>query len=260
VAEHGPTEFSKLALGFNQMALRLGQMEQRNKELNDQLATVQDEERADLARDLHDEVSPFLFSVDVDASTIRKLAVGQNADQLGERAAAIREAVAHMKKHVSSILGRLRPAVPLELGLADAVESLVASWQLRNPDVTFHVDVAEGSCGQKLNTVVHGIVRESISNALKHGKPTYIDVSVDRVGDDQDILVTVRDDGGGLKPSALTSGFGLVAMKERVASLGGTVTVQNRSDARGVEVTARLPRREPHGKKVNPQDTEALEA
>lgn len=256
VAERGPTEFAKLAGGFNEMTRRLGEMEQKNEELNEQLATVQDEERADLARDLHDEVSPFLFSVDVDASTIRKLADGGNAPQVTERAEAIREAVAHMKKHVRSILGRLRPSVPLELGLANAVESLVASWQLRNPEVTFNVDVAEESCGQKLNNVVHGIVRESLSNALKHGKPGQIDVEIVQT-DEGDVVVTVRDDGGGLQPSSLSSGFGLIAMKERVGALGGSVTVRNRTDTHGVEVIARLPLRERNGVGV-PEDVEAV--
>ncbi|MCC7251135.1 ATP-binding protein [Hyphomicrobium sp.] len=245
VAESGPTELVGLCTGFNEMASRLGQMEKRNRELNDQLATVQEEERADLARDLHDEVSPFLFSVDVDASSIRQMAdaAAPEPDALAARADAIREAVAHMKKHVKSILGRLRPAVHLELGLANAIETLVASWQLRNPDVTFNVDVTDRGCGQKLDAVIHGIVREAISNAFKHASPTEIDVEVTR-NEDDDVRVVVRDDGGGLKPTSLSSGFGLIAMRERVTALGGTVEIRNRDDQAGVTVDVRLPIRE----------------
>ena len=243
VAESGPTELAKLCSGFNEMAGRLGQMERRNQQLNEQLATVQEEERADLARDLHDEVSPFLFSVDVDASTIRQMAEAPETDALIARTDAIREAVAHMKKHVKSILGRLRPTVHLELGLANAIETLVASWQLRNPDVVFNVDVTDRGCGQKLDAVIHGIVREAISNAFKHSKPTEIDVQVTR-NEDDDVRVLVRDDGGGLKPSSLSSGFGLIAMRERVTALGGTIDIGNREDRAGVKVDVRLPIRE----------------
>lgn len=240
VAEKGPTELRDLAHGFNEMAERLGEMERRNQQLNEQLTTVQDEERADLARDLHDEVSPFLFSVDVDAATIRRLAEGENGGPIAARVESIREAVAHMKKHVRSILSRLRPAAHLELGLANAIESLVASWQLRNPDVTFNLDINERSCGTKLDGAIHAIVREAMSNALKHGKPTEISVSVDRT-DDDGIRVLVRDNGSGLSPASLGSGFGLIAMRERVAALGGTVRIANRSDGSGVEVVASLP-------------------
>jgi two-component system sensor histidine kinase UhpB len=247
VAESGPTELAKLCSGFNEMAGRLGQMEIRNQQLNEQLATVQDEERADLARDLHDEVSPFLFSVDVDASTIRQMADDPKTEgqkpALIARADAIRDAVAHMKKHVKSILGRLRPAVHLELGLANAIETLVASWQLRNPDVTFNVEVTDRGCGQKLDAVIHGIVREAISNAFKHADPTELDIEVTR-NEDDDVRVVVRDDGGGLKAASLSSGFGLIAMRERVTALGGTVEIRNREDRAGVKVDVRLPIRE----------------
>lgn len=245
VAESGPTELATLCSGFNEMATRLGQMEQRNQELNEQLAAVQEEERADLARDLHDEVSPFLFSVDVDAASIRQLTGAADAEpgMIAARADAIREAVAHMKKHVKSILGRLRPAVRLELGLSNAIETLVASWQLRNPDVAFNVEVTHRSSGQKLDTVIHGIVREAISNAFKHASPTQIDIAVTRDEDD-DVRVLVRDDGGGLKTETPTSGFGLIAMRERVAALGGTARISNRDDQAGVVVDVRLPIRE----------------
>lgn len=243
VPEEGPTELARLCTGFNEMAGRLGQMERRNQQLNEQLATVQEEERADLARDLHDEVSPFLFAVDVDASTLRQMADAPEPTVVAARADAIREAVAHMKKHVKSILGRLRPAVHLELGLANAIETLVASWQLRNPDVAFSLDVTDRGCGQKLDTVIHGIVREALSNAFKHGQPTEIDVEVSRNADD-DVRVRVADDGGGLKPASMSSGFGLIAMRERVSALGGTVEVNNREDRPGVIVDVRLPIRE----------------
>lgn len=254
VKEAGPTELATLCTGFNEMAGRLNEMETRNRQLNDQLATVQEEERADLARDLHDEVSPFLFSVDVDASTIRQLAEDQ-ASPIASRADAIREAVAHMKKHVKSILGRLRPAVHLELGLSNAIETLVASWQLRNPDVSFNVDVTDRGCGQKLDSVIHGIVRESIANAFKHGKPSEIDVEVKRNAD-EDVVVTIRDDGGGLKPGSLTTGFGLVAMRERVTALGGELSVKNREDRSGVSVEVRLPIRESYAAFETSADSE----
>jgi two-component system sensor histidine kinase UhpB len=159
------------------------------------------------------------------------------------RADAIRDAVAHMKKHVKSILGRLRPAVHLELGLANAIETLVASWQLRNPDVTFNVEVTDRGCGQKLDAVIHGIVREAISNAFKHADPTELDIEVTR-NEDDDVRVVVRDDGGGLKAASLSSGFGLIAMRERVTALGGTVEIRNREDRAGVKVDVRLPIRE----------------
>ena len=71
LAESGPPEVVQLARAFNQMAERLGAAEQRNERLHTQLLTIQEEERADLARDLHDDVGPFLFAVNVDVAQHR---------------------------------------------------------------------------------------------------------------------------------------------------------------------------------------------
>lgn len=241
VVESGPTELAVLCTGFNEMSSRLGQLQQRNTQLNEQLQTVQEEERADLARDLHDEVSPFLFAVDVDASSIRQMVDAPEAGALAARADSIREAVAHMKKHVKSILGRLRPAVHLELGLANAIETLVAAWQFRDPDIVFNVDVLDGSCGAKLDTLIHGIVREAVANAFKHGSPRQVDIEIARTNANR-ISVRVQDDGGGLKTGASSgSGFGLIAMRERVAAVGGTVEVKNRNDLEGVILDVQIP-------------------
>ena len=72
---------------------------------------MQDEERADLARDLHDEIGPLLFAADVDAVAIEQLAQNGVHEQIPERVGIIREAISRMQRHVRDILGRLRPAV-----------------------------------------------------------------------------------------------------------------------------------------------------
>ena len=250
----GPAELQRLCEGFNDMAERLSGMEERNQALNDQLATVQEEERSDLARDLHDEVSPFLFSVEVDAASIRSVAEGASKPEglieIQHRADAIRDAVAHMKKHVRSILNRLRPTAPLELGLEEAVRVLATSWKTRNSALGFELEIEDTNAGQKIDIVIYGLIREAISNALKHGKATLVRVSVTE-RKDGGIAVSVVDNGAGIRREKRSGGgFGLVAMKERVSALGGDVTVKNREDgSTGVEVLAYVPgRAQPQGR------------
>ena len=241
VPVRGPAELSKLCAGFNDMAERLGRMERQNQQLNDQLAMVQEEERADLARDLHDEVSPYLFSVEVDAAQIRQYADAATAPTIAARADAIRDAAAHMMKHVRSILGRLRTGPQMELGLEHAIEALASSWRVRNPAVTIHTLVEDTGFDQHLDNVIHGIVREALNNALKHGHPTEIDVSVTR-RENGDVITRIRDNGRGLRPDwSSGDGFGLVAMRERVSALRGTFAIENRTDGAGVEVAVCLP-------------------
>lgn len=243
VPEKGAVELAALCANFNLMAGALGRSEQRNFRLNEQLTTVQEEERAELARDLHDEVSPLLFSIDVDANAIRKTAEEDSAPAV--HAEAIRDAVGQIKSQVKSILGRLRPAVLLDLGLSNAIESLVAYWQARRPQINFVLDLPNDSWGQALDAAIHGIVREALSNAMQHSAPTELQISV-KESDEGMIVVRVADDGGGLsKPSVDEGSFGLLHMRERVVASGGRFTVENRSDGSGVVVRAEIPKPSP---------------
>jgi two-component system, NarL family, sensor histidine kinase UhpB len=96
------------------------------------------------------------------------------------------------------------------------------------------------SFGEPLDEGIYRIVRESVNNALLHGQPSEIDISI-RTGAVDTVEIDVIDDGGGLKPSTGMVGFGITGMQERAALLGGTISVQNRSDGKGVAVSARLP-------------------
>jgi len=238
VAEHGPSELATIYRGFNQMVERLSEMELQNQRLSDQLLTVQEEERADIARDLHDEIGPFLFAVDVDATTIRRMAETRSNRQELERAEAIRESVAHMQKHLRSVLGRLKPASLVDLGLNHAVDHLVAFWKGRHRTVAFDVSVPAESYGERLDGVSYRIIQESLSNAIRHGRPSHIGIRVEETSDGF-LRVGISDDGGGLK-SLRQSGFGLVGMRERVAALGGRIAVEDRPEG-GVMVRAELP-------------------
>lgn len=241
VSERGPVEIMRLCQGFNRMVERLARAESQNVRLQKQLTSVQDEERADLARDLHDEIGPLLFAVDVDAVAIGNLTEQGQYSGVSSRVAMIREAVGHMQKHVRSILGRLRPAVLLDVGLAHAIDNLVAFWRAHNRGLTFRVDVPEEGFGEPLDSVVYRIVQESLSNAVRHGTPSTIEVEVKTTAAG-DVLVQVRDDGGGLRPNARPGSFGVLGMRERVATLGGELEVKDRTDKRGVAVAARLPK------------------
>lgn len=241
VQERGPAELAHLCANFNIMADALGRSEERNIKLNEQLTTVQEEERAELARDLHDEVSPLLFSIDVDATAIRKSAESQNVtpEMAAEHAKAISQAVGEIKSQVKSILGRLRPAVLLDLGLSNAIENLVAYWEARRPHIKFELSIADETWGDKIDTAIHGIVREALSNAMQHSDPKRVEISVKEKGGI--IAVRITDDGGGLAKPSTQGSYGLLHMRERVVAKGGRFIVRNREDGLGVIVKAELP-------------------
>ena len=239
VPESGPKELAAIYREFNRMAVRLQDAERQNRALNIQLNTVQEEERSDIARDLHDEIGPFLFAVDVDAQAIPKLAGRGETEDVVNRAGAIRQSVAHMQGHLRSVLSRLRPALFLDLGLSPAVDKLVAFWRKRHPDIEFAVSIAQMSFGARQDEIAFRVIQEGINNAVRHGKPSRIAIAVGPCGEGR-MQVEISDNGAGFANQGST-GFGLSGMRERIASAGGTLDVTGHRDARGVVVRAVMP-------------------
>jgi len=230
----GPPEFARLARGFNHMAEELSSFSRTNRQLYAQLQTVQEEERAGIARDLHDEVGPYLFAIQVDAKALRDT----NAPAASRLSQSIREAAGHIQEHVRGILRQLRPVTRLEFGLEAAIDDLIAFWMRRYPKIKFERVIAlPASLDRRSEEAAFRIVQESLNNAVRHGKPTIIRVALRADGDD--LAVLVEDDGGGLTSNGET-GLGLAGMRERIAALKGQFTVTE-EPGRGVRITATLP-------------------
>ncbi len=181
VRQAGPSELVRLGRGVNDMAERLAAMQAKTNALEAQLRTLQDEERADLARDLHDEIGPHLFAANVDAAMARRLiAEGATVEAL-RQVEAISESVSHMQRLVREILGRLRPTELIELGLRAAVDELVAFWAARHPAIRFSVSVPEDDAlpmPPAARETLYRVVQEGLNNAVRHGRPRQITIEV----------------------------------------------------------------------------------
>jgi two-component system sensor histidine kinase UhpB len=236
----GPPEFAALARGFNHMAARLKHFADSNQRLQQQIQNLQEEERAGIARDLHDEVGPYLFAIQVDANSVAKSTTPETR-ALGT---AIRDAALHVQHHVKEILRQLRPVNSLDFGLETAIADLVAFWSRRFPDIRFERQITTAlGLDRRSEEAAYRIVQESVSNAVRHGQPRAIRIAIQ---DDKSLLqVTVEDDGSGLNLDAVASmslgHIGLTGMEERVHALGGTFAVENMPDG-GVRIRALLPR------------------
>lgn len=232
----GAPEFTDLALGFNHMAQRLEEFSGSNRRLEQQVRQVQDEERTGIARDLHDEVGPYLFAIQVDASMLSKAP----DEETRNRGNVIRDAVMHVQRQVKDILRQLRPANAVEFGLAAAVGELVAFWARRYPAIRFeHSVAAELGLERRGEEAAYRIVQEGLSNAVRHGEPRLVRVAISRRA--EGVEISVEDDGGGLKHSSNGLGhMGLAGLEERVLGLHGRFAVENLS-GKGVRIIALLP-------------------
>jgi two-component system, NarL family, sensor histidine kinase UhpB len=242
----GPAELRNLAAAFNHMAEELEASQEQNRRLNEQLITLQERERAELARDLHDEIGPFLLAVNIDAAAIEAADKDGRYAEIPELVASIRDAVGHMQRHVRVALNRLRPVGLQEFGLAKAIDNLLEFWGRRHPEIDFagRIEIDDAGFGAVLDPTIFRIVQEGLSNALRHGHPSRISITVARAtGSEEAISVVVSDNGAG--SDRPTPGFGLTSMRERVTAAGGQLTHGNRSGG-GFAISAWLPLRMKH--------------
>ncbi|MEJ0064315.1 MAG: histidine kinase [Caulobacteraceae bacterium] len=233
----GPPELVRLGRGVNEMATHLAAMRDRNRTLEEQLLTLQDEERADIARDLHDEIGPQLFAANIDAATAASLIGAGRPEEALQQVRSIAGAIGHIQRLVRDILQRLRPTHLAELGLSSAILDLIAFWKARRPEIEFQTMLADDrELPDGLQETLYRIVQESLSNAVRHGAPRSIRIAIE--WSSRGARVQVVNDGAA--DAAATPGYGLTGMAERVAAGGGTLTA-GPTDAGQWSVEAVLP-------------------
>jgi two-component system, NarL family, sensor histidine kinase UhpB len=241
---HGPRELRRLANGFNVMAERLATVAAQNHRLNERLLTLQAEERADLARDLHDEIGPMLFAIDMTAAAIERLAGSARETEIPRHVQAIHDSVGRMQRHIRLILGRLRPLQTI--GLNAAIDRLAAFWRSRRSDIAFSatVSIEDDRICNDLKETIYRVVQEATSNAIRHGRPTRLDITIIHDGAEA-ICVEVTDDGIGMSADGVTARgstrLGLIGMRERVMAMAGSLVIRPGRNGKGLSLVVRLP-------------------
>ncbi len=233
-------ELSRIGEKFNHMVETLQQSILQNHKLTQQLITLQEEERKNLARELHDEFGQCLTAINTDASVISKVA-DKKYPEIKESALAISQLSKHLIDMVSGLLQQLRPGILDELGLSPALLDLVDTWKSRHKDIAcginltgIHDDLSEAN-----SVAIYRLVQESLTNVARHSEATKVEIEVYRLTQlgKEGIEVIVKDNGKGFIAKH-TSGFGLPGMRERVEGLGGNFSIQSE---RGTEIKAWIP-------------------
>lgn len=197
-------------------------------------------ERHRWARELHDETLQELGALRV----LLESSAGEGGLPPESRQAAI-EHVDRGIRNLQGLITELRPSVLDELGVGPAIESLARRSGERF-EVEMHVDIdLAGDAGDpparldaELEATVYRLVQEAANNAIKHGAPNRISITVTRGEDSLEVIV--RDDGSGFDPETAERSFGLVGMQERVLLAGGHLQIDSKPGS-GTKVHADLP-------------------
>lgn len=235
-------ELAEVAERFNTFAETLGAAREENAHLYARLVSLQEDERRQIAGDLHDELGPLMFGLKASADSLARLAAtapAENAERMVARARSLIEIVERMQVANRRLLTRIRPAALGHVPLKDVLSSLVGDFRQHDPDRRFALEagVLADHYEPSFDATVYRCAQEGITNALKHGNARSVRITVGeegRRGGGALLRLVVADDGEG--PPALPKvSHGLSGMTERVRALGGTCRLE-----RGAQGGARL--------------------
>lgn len=240
-------EFNLIARAVNDLSAALARTNAARTALTARLFQVQEEERRALARDLHDEFGQCLTATAALAASIETGASPERAD-LADDARAIARIQRRMMENLRSALVRLRSQDVEEIGLEASLQQLIRDHNMRaGPGAVFRLNVIGklAALPKQVAIDVYRIAQECMTNAVRHGSPTEVELSVECAGaGDGTIALTVEDDGGG--DAACVDprhghgiGHGILGIRERVAARGGSLSIGKA--ARGLRLSAVIP-------------------
>ncbi len=248
VKPDGPPELAAICAKLNHLAAALGDAVEDKRRLAERVVSLQDVERKEIARELHDEFGPYLFALRAHASALMRIADARepNTDALRKHGGAILEQVNALQQFNRRVLEKLRPVGLTELGLRDALGALLRLWGESHPDVTIETAISPslGESGETADLTIYRVVQEALTNVFRHAGATCVNVTIEPAEQASGITrggcarVRVRDNGRGMRPDHRL-GLGLTGMRERILALGGTLTVA--SGDSGVTVEAVVP-------------------
>lgn len=203
----------------------------------------QEQERARVARDLHDGLGQDLTALLVGLRTIEE---ASDLETAGARARRLREVAAAAHGEVRRLARGLRPVVLEELGLVTALERLGEDFERTHGiRVALACDaLAPGRLAPAAEAAIYRIAQEALANVARHAGATRVELRLQI--EDRALLLAIRDDGRGFDAEALASrrdgegGFGLASMRERSWMLGGDCALRSVA-GEGTAIEIRIP-------------------
>ncbi len=210
------------------------------RSLSSHLQQVREEERASMAREIHDELGQVLTSLKLDLAWLRGKVQDRHTELLS-RTVLMQMDIDRAIDTIHTIIARLRPVILDDFGLMEAIIWLVDEFQCHSGiSCDFPFPSEEIVLSDECSTALFRICQESLTNVARHAEATEVKVTLREI--DDNILLTIEDNGKGIgrTTSQRLSSLGILGMRERAIALGGRVTVEN-GEGRGTKVEATLP-------------------
>jgi len=209
-----------------------------------QLIEAQEEERRRIARELHDQIGQVLTAVKMNLHTVQRVCNGAEAGAyIKDNVEAVDEAL----RLVRDLSVDLRPPLLDDLGLVTALRWYVDRYAKRTSlvaDVVVELNDPNERFSRELETACFRIAQEALTNVVRHARARGVTVRLAR--NENELYLSVKDDGVGFNPEALqkraarAATLGLLGMQERAHAAGGAVEIHSRI-SKGTEIRLTLP-------------------
>jgi two-component system, chemotaxis family, CheB/CheR fusion protein len=222
----------------------IARSEKARQQLLRQLVTAQEEERRQIARELHDQMGQELTALILGLKTLEN----GITDQEGAiaRIRQLQALAVQIGEEVRDLAVQLRPSALDDMGLVLALTNFVEQWSVRaKVAVDLHTSGIEAEqLPLAVETTIYRLVQEALTNVQRHAEASEVSIIIEGQGDE--VRLIIEDDGIGFTVAPTNNRapdvppLGLIGMHERVALLGGTLTIET-APGSGTTLFARLP-------------------
>lgn len=229
------------------MVVRLKQTEEELENSRDQLRalaarlqSIREDERAVIARELHDEFGQALTSLHLGLSWIsHKLTPGQQP--LQEKITSLSATTTSLIRSVKNIASELRPGALDELGLVKTLKSEAREFEgYTGIQCRFKTNTAKAKFDRSAAVAIFRIVQAALTNVARHAHASRALITL--MKKKNELILTVMDNGKGINRKLISShdSLGITGMRERALALGGTFTLRG-SRSKGTILTVQIP-------------------
>ena len=199
-----------------------------NQDYSLRIIEAQEEERKRLSREIHDGPAQMMANVLLRSDLIERTYREKGPEQAFREISSLKEMVRHALTEVRRIIYDLRPMALDDLGLVPTLRKYLETMEGYNPGtiLTFNSNGTERRLPSSYETSIFRLVQEAISNALRHGKATAIEVKMEWLK--EQVSIAVSDNGTGFDQGIVKNqSFGLIGMKERIDLINGDFIINS---------------------------------
>jgi PAS domain S-box-containing protein len=224
----GMTDAANRFAGIHGAARDISERERLERDLRRQAGELaSSQERAHLARELHDSVTQALFSMTLVTRSV-ELLIDRDPDVAKAKLTSLRDLQREALAEMRALIFELRPGNLENDGLLPALRTHTAALQGRIGLPVVVTSELTDRLPLEIEEVLYRIAQEALHNVVKHAAARQVELAVDRHG--SDVVLRIRDDGKGFDAAAVPDGhLGLAGMRARADKIGATYTVTSRS-------------------------------